>query len=169
MSCSPELEIEDCEEAETPPCLPSVRELAVRFQPRKSPEPKPRRSLLKKKAAERLQKSAAASAYQVHSLTARSVPRAFRDGLRRGGGVARDHIGAHAAKEHVGHRGPNHQQVLRREVLPRSTVGSLQCQSSSLPEEHLPSRVTRVMRAYSSLGGERGGWTESVGLEIYLP
>ena len=32
MSCSPELEIEDCEEAETPPCLPSVRELAVRCQ-----------------------------------------------------------------------------------------------------------------------------------------
>ena len=31
MSCSPELEIEDCE-AETPPCLPSVRELAVRCQ-----------------------------------------------------------------------------------------------------------------------------------------
>merc|ERR1711978_332103 len=103
---SPELEIEDCE-AETPPCLPSVRELAVRFQPRKSPEPKPRRSLLKKKAAERLQKSAATSAYQVHSLTARSVPRAFRDGLRRGGGggVARDHIGAHAAKEHNHHQG----------------------------------------------------------------
>merc|ERR1712192_57157 len=111
MSCSPELEIEDCEEAEAPPCLPSVRELAVRFQPRKSPEPKPRRSLLKKKAAERLQKSAAASAYQVHSLTARSVPRAFRDGLRRGGGVTRGHIGAHAAKEHVSHRGHNHQQV----------------------------------------------------------
>merc|ERR1711974_186311 len=112
MSCSPELEIEDCE-AETPPCLPSVRELAVRFQPRKSPEPKPRRSLLKKKAAERLQKSAAASAYQVHSLTARSVPRAFRDGLRRGG-VTRDHIGAHAAKDHViAHREPH--QVVRRE------------------------------------------------------
>ena len=32
MSCSPELEIEDCQEAETPPCLPSVRELAVRCQ-----------------------------------------------------------------------------------------------------------------------------------------
>ena len=30
-------------------------------------------------------------------------------------------------------------------------------------------RVTRAMRAYSSLGGGRGGWIESVGREIYLP
>ena len=68
LSCTPELEIEDfAGDSEPPPCLPSVRELAVRyfyqcnfdtqtnifcntllrFQPRKSPEPKPRRSLLK--------------------------------------------------------------------------------------------------------------------------
>ena len=32
MSCSPELEMEDCDEDEPPPCLPSVRELAVRWQ-----------------------------------------------------------------------------------------------------------------------------------------
>ena len=33
MSCTPELEIEDCaSETEPPPCLPSVRELAVRWQ-----------------------------------------------------------------------------------------------------------------------------------------
>jgi len=40
------------------------------------------------------------------------VPRAFRDGLRRGG-VARDHIGAHAAKEQVAHRTGAYHQVAR--------------------------------------------------------
>merc|ERR1719431_2384409 len=34
------------------PTLPSVKELAVKFQPKKSPEPKPRRSLLKKKSSD---------------------------------------------------------------------------------------------------------------------
>ena len=144
------------------------------------------------------------------------MPRAFRDGLRRGG-VARDHIGAHAAKEQVAHRtGAYHQVrtlsktriltldgwtggegVRGEKLVPRAQWDSCNasrhhgkessCRAGSKTKQHLllivsnsilPNssrwikqiviRVTRATRAFSSLGGGRGGWIESVGLEIYL-
>ena len=143
------------------------------------------------------------------------MPRAFRDGLRRGG-VARDHIGAHAAKEQVAHRtGAYHQvRTLSRtriltldgwtggegvrgeKLVPRAQWDSCNasrhhgkessCRAGSKTKKHLlliasysilPNlsrwikqfviRVTRATRAFSSLGGGRGGWIESVGPEIY--
>jgi len=83
------------EENDTPvredrvPQLPSVRELKSKFTVNASPEPAPRKSLSKKKM--NLSKPGGMN-YQVHSLTARSVPNRMRETLKTGWGTQRDSI-----------------------------------------------------------------------------
>lgn len=65
--------------------LPSVRDLATKFMPKKSPEPIPRKSINKRKESPQEKKrQEVRPTPQIHSLTARSVPRQFREGLRKG-------------------------------------------------------------------------------------
>jgi hypothetical protein len=71
------------------PKLPSVRELKSKFLVKASPEPAPRKSISKKKL--NITKPSGMN-YQVHSLTARSVPNRMRETLKTGWDTQRDSI-----------------------------------------------------------------------------